>query len=70
MQNQLDRPLVDRTGLTGNFEWDTRFRRSPTEGDAPVFIDAVRQDLGLRITPTTGPFDVLVIDSVEMPSAN
>ena len=70
MQGKLDRPLVDRTGLSGTFEWSTKYRLSPTEGEAPVFVDAVRQDLGLRITPTNGPFDVLVIDSVEMPSAN
>jgi uncharacterized protein (TIGR03435 family) len=70
MQSRLDRPLVDQTGLSGNFEWATKFRLSPTEGEAPVFVDAVRQDLGLRITPTKGPFDVLVIDSVEMPSEN
>ena len=43
---------------------------SLAEGEAPVFVDAVRQDLGLRITPSKGPFDVLVIDSVEMPSEN
>ena len=43
---------------------------SSAEGHAPVFVDAIRQDLGLRITPTNGPFDVLLIDSMEMPSAN
>jgi uncharacterized protein (TIGR03435 family) len=70
MQQKLDRPLVDQTGLSGNFEWATKYRLSPTEGEAPLFFDAVRQDLGLRITATTGPFDVLVIDSVEAPSGN
>ena len=69
MQENLDRPLVDQTELTGNFEWATKFRAVP-EGGAPLFVDAVRQDLGLRILPTTGPFDVWVIDSVEMPSPN
>jgi len=70
MQSRLDRPLVDQTGLSGNFEWATKYRLLPTEGEALVFVDAVREDLGLRITPTKGPFDVLVIDSVEMPSEN
>jgi uncharacterized protein (TIGR03435 family) len=70
MQGKLDRPLVDRTGLSGNFEWATKYRLPPSEGEAPVFVDAVRQDLGLRVTPTKGPFEVLVIDSVEVPSEN
>jgi uncharacterized protein (TIGR03435 family) len=70
MQQKLDRPIIDRTGLSGNFEWSTKYRLSPAEGEAPVFVDAVAQDLGLRITRTNGPFDVLVIDSVEMPSEN
>ena len=70
MQGKLDRPLVDQTGLSGNFEWATKYRLPSTEGEVPFFVDAVRQDLGLRITPTKGPFDVLVIDSVEMPSKN
>ena len=69
MQQKLDRPLVDQTGLVGNFEWATKYRLS-AEGEAPLFVDAVRQDLGLRITATKGPFEVLVIDSVEMPSEN
>ena len=70
IQGKLDRPLVDHTGLIGNFEWATRYRLSPTEGEAPLLVDAVYKDLGLRIAPISGPFDVLVIDSVEMPSEN
>ncbi len=70
IQEKLDRPLVDQTGLSGNFEWATKYRLSPIEGDAPVFVDAVRQDLGLRVTPTNGPFEVFVIDSVQMPTPN
>ena len=70
IQEKLDRPVIDQTGLTGNFEWATKYRLSPTEGEAPIFVDAIRQDLGLRVTSIKGPFEVLVIDSVEMPTPN
>jgi uncharacterized protein (TIGR03435 family) len=33
-------------------------------------MEALKEQLGLKLDPLTGPFDVLVIDSVEEPSAN
>ena len=30
IQEKLDRPVIDQTGLTGNFEWTTKYRLSPT----------------------------------------
>jgi uncharacterized protein (TIGR03435 family) len=70
MHNQLDRPVVDETGLTGNYEWSFKYRSARQETDAPLFEDAVRQNLGLRIVPKTGPYEVHVIDSVEEPTPN
>ena len=68
MHGQLDRPVVDESGLTGNYEWSVSYRGARQEIDAPLFEDAVRQNLGLRIVPKTGPYEVLVIDSVERPT--
>jgi uncharacterized protein (TIGR03435 family) len=70
MHSAIDRPVVDETGLTGNYEWSIRYRGARQEIDAPLFEDAVRQNLGLRIVPKTGPYEVHVIDSVEMPTPN
>lgn len=70
MHGEFDRPVVDETGLAGNYEWSIRYRGARQEIDAPLFEDAVRQNLGLRIVPKRGPYEVLVIDSVEMPTAN
>lgn len=69
-QTYLDRPLIDKTGLTGNYEWATRFRSSTSEGDAPLFADALNRDLGLRIEGATGPYEVIVVEGVEMPTPN
>jgi uncharacterized protein (TIGR03435 family) len=80
----LDRPVVDKTGLSGKYDFDlewaddeTQFggklrkRAGPDDGqDKPDFFAAVQQQLGLRLDATKGPVDVLVIDQVERPSEN
>jgi uncharacterized protein (TIGR03435 family) len=77
----LDRPVLDRTGLTGKFDFAIEFSPQPDVPSAPganfrpdptgpTFIEALKEQLGLKLEPLTGPFDVLVIDNVEEPSAN
>jgi uncharacterized protein (TIGR03435 family) len=75
IQQALDRQAVDATGLTGLFEWNLAFSRIPigsaleaNRGD-DVFA-ALPKQLGLRLEAGTGPQDVPVIDSVEMPTPN
>ena len=77
----LDRPVVDKTGLTGrydfNLEWvpdETQFggqgpRENP-ESTRPDLFAALQQQLGLRLEATRGPVEVLVIDQVSRPSEN
>lgn len=69
-QPMLDRPLIDETGLRGNFEWSISFRDDLSSIDRLTIFDAFRRDLGLRIEPRTGPYELLVIESVEMPTPN
>jgi uncharacterized protein (TIGR03435 family) len=80
----LDRPVVDKTGLTGKYDFDlewaddeTQFggqlrkRASADDGpDKPDLFAAVQQQLGLRLEAAKGPIEVLVIDKVERPSEN
>jgi uncharacterized protein (TIGR03435 family) len=76
-----DRPMLDRTGLTGNFDFLLEFTPElsgplppgPTlqpDPNGPPFLEALRDQLGLKLESQTGPVDVLVIDHVEEPSAN
>jgi uncharacterized protein (TIGR03435 family) len=72
------RPVVDQTGLEGNYDFDLSFR--PLRGggedagaaadDRPMLYDALRQQLGLKLQPAKGQVEYLVIDGVERPSAN
>jgi uncharacterized protein (TIGR03435 family) len=77
----LDRPVVDRTGLSARYDFDLEWTPDETQfGGAfpgstdasakPGLFAAVQQQLGLRLDATKGPVDVLVIDHVEHPSAN
>jgi uncharacterized protein (TIGR03435 family) len=74
--NELGRTVVDRTGLTGRYNfvlrWTPETNAVPNvqDSDAPWIIGALQKELGLDLKPITGPLDVIVIDHVEMPSAN
>lgn len=71
----LDRPVIDRTGMTGNFEVHLAFSPNdsatpqPATAD-PEILQAIQEQLGLRLVPAKGPVDVLVIDHIEKPSEN
>ena len=75
----VHRPVLDRTGLVGNY--DVALKWTPDlVGDAglskvgsdtgPSLFTAVQEQLGLKLQPAKQNVDVLVIDHVEMPSAN
>jgi uncharacterized protein (TIGR03435 family) len=77
----LDRPVVDRTGLTGRYDFDldwapdeTQFGgdipAAPSDTPSPPFFTAIEQQLGLRIEATRGMVQALVIDRADPPSAN
>jgi uncharacterized protein (TIGR03435 family) len=81
----LDKPVVDQTGLTEKYDFTLKFTPDPgmmagfgpqppapaDNLDAPPdLFTAFQQQLGLRLTSTKAPADVLVIDRVEKPSAN
>ncbi|SEB71890.1 TIGR03435 family protein [Terriglobus roseus] len=76
----LDRPVVDRTGLTNrynfNLEWapdETQFSGDvppPEESQSPPLLLAMRQQLGLQMTAVKGPVDTIVIDRAHKPTAN
>jgi uncharacterized protein (TIGR03435 family) len=73
----IRRPVVDRTNLTGPYDFDVTFQQEsptpspiPAPADAPSIFTAVQEQLGLKLDPQRVPTDVIVIDSVERPSEN
>lgn len=81
LSNQLDRMVVDHTGLTGGFDIDLVWTPDATvprsgaaqeppiaDSGAPSIFTAVQEQLGLKLESTRGPVDVFVIDHVERPT--
>ena len=73
----LNRPVVNRTGLNGRFDYEVqstalegRLTVRPAEPQAPEFSTALREQLGLKLEPVTAPISVLVIESVSQPTEN
>ncbi len=74
MQFFLDRPLVDQTGLTGQYDITLRYSHDEAHDAAPDappgLFTAIEEQLGLKLEATKAPTDVLVIEHVERPSEN
>lgn len=69
LSRQADRPVLDRTGLTGFFDVDLKWsNQTKVTDDGPSFFTAVQEQLGLRLEAGRGPQEILVIDSVERPT--
>jgi uncharacterized protein (TIGR03435 family) len=79
-----DKPVVDKTGVTGEFDFTLKwmpdesqfngmgFRVPVPDGTAPLpgLFTAIQERLGLKLEPQKIPAEVLVIDHVERPSEN
>ncbi len=62
--NGLDRPVVNKTGITGLFAFRLVYE------DRDSFIPSVKSQLGLELRPAKGPRRFLVIEYVERPTPN
>ena len=71
----VDRPVVDQTGLTGRYDvqltWALDESKTSADGSAaPGLFTAIQEQLGLKLQPVKAAADVLVVDKVERPGAN
>ncbi len=77
----LKRPVNDKTGLTGYYDFDVKWSApEPLDGRPPapglgadgtgLLISMLRKEFGLRLTKTTGPVEYWVVDHVEPPTGN
>ena len=74
----LGRAVLDRTNLTGGWDFDLTFAADqgsaiaadapPANPDAPSVFTALREQLGLKVESQRAPLDVLVIDQAEPPT--
>ena len=79
----VGRPVVDNTGLTGRYDLELDFLPDDSQFDGalrltasagepakPGLFAALQEQLGLRLAAAKSPVNVLVLDRVELPSAN
>lgn len=73
------RPIVDKTGLTGQYDFTLRWTPvDPAPGAAstdssepwPSLFTALEEQLGLKLTPAKEQIEIIVVDSAEKPSEN
>lgn len=82
-RSALDRPVVDKTGLSGRFDFDLEFTPDetlfnglfagvaiPDDAAKPGLFTAIQQQLGLKLEAAKGPLEAIVIDHAERPSEN
>jgi uncharacterized protein (TIGR03435 family) len=90
LSRQVDRTVLDQTGLTGRYDFTLQWSRDqdqgaifkatddrsgaastpPPDSSSPTIFTAIREQLGLKLESTKGPVDILVIEHIEMPSAD
>jgi uncharacterized protein (TIGR03435 family) len=77
-QPGIDRPVINRTGLEGAFDFKLAMlsaanteepRNAPIAAGIPAFADAIAP-LGLKLDAGRVPIDVITIETVERPSEN
>jgi len=78
IMGQLGRPVIDQTGLSGNFDFSLEWSpESPNPSTAeaelppgPPFKEAVANQLGIKLVPQTGAANFLIVDHIEHPTGN
>jgi uncharacterized protein (TIGR03435 family) len=76
LQGLAERPVVDRTSLTGTYDFDLRFSAAPlavpptAAPEYPSIFTAVHEQLGLRLEPSRAPLEFLVVENIERPLPN
>jgi uncharacterized protein (TIGR03435 family) len=81
LSRHLDRPVIDRTGLSGPFDIELEaaeikaapdYKPGPSDlalpaAAGPTIFVALQQQLGLKLEPVVGALAVIVIDQAERP---
>jgi uncharacterized protein (TIGR03435 family) len=70
----VGRTVVDRTGLTGLYDFEMSFAPEAGPGAAssehPSLFTALQEQLGLKLDPEREVVDVLIADSIQRPTEN
>ena len=71
LTTSMDRPVIDQTGLTGQYKINLEFQREDLSANAPegaagpTIFAAVQEQLGLKLEPRKAAIEMLVVDRAE-----
>jgi uncharacterized protein (TIGR03435 family) len=78
--DRIGRPVVDKTGLSGKFDFELSWVADLTlatgtldpgaDVSGPSIFTALQEQLGLRLNSQQGPIEMLLIDHAEKPTEN
>jgi uncharacterized protein (TIGR03435 family) len=69
----IDRPVINKTGVEGNFGFTVKFapaQAANPDPDRPQLFTALEEQLGLKLESSRAPIDVLIVDSAQKPDPN
>jgi uncharacterized protein (TIGR03435 family) len=71
LSNNVDRPVIDKTNLSGGYDFDLPYEHSgPGWRTGLAIFGPLQVQLGLRLDPQMETLPMFVIDSVERPAAD
>lgn len=82
LSSQVDHVVIDKTGITGSYDFTLQWAPEPptmpsdaqpareTSPDNPPIFTALQEQLGLKLEPSKGPVEIIVIDHAQKPTAN
>ena len=70
LSRQLGTPVINKTGLHGRYDFNLHWNdgKGSSNESEPSLMDAVQEQLGLKLEPQKAPTQVLIIDHVQNPA--
>jgi uncharacterized protein (TIGR03435 family) len=70
LSRYLGRPVIDQTGLQGSYDFEYRTGDDDANFDITYAIRSSLQGIGLKLVPSQGSVETIMIDHAEKPSAD
>lgn len=71
LSRNVDRVVVDKTNLTGGFDFTLEWvRNPPPDSPEPSIFTAIQDQLGLKLESGKGTAEFIIVDNIERPTPN
>jgi uncharacterized protein (TIGR03435 family) len=70
LARRTGRPVLDKTGLTGQYDFTLDWTSDANSVDVPTIFTALQEQLGLRLDAEKAPVPVWIVEHAERPSEN